>query len=29
LVRHRTKKVKKPIKDLLQVQRKVEHHLLE
>jgi succinate dehydrogenase/fumarate reductase flavoprotein subunit len=29
LVRHRTKKVKKSIKDLLEVHRNVEHHLLE
>ena len=29
LVRHRTKKVKKSIKDLLEVRRNVEHHLLE
>jgi len=28
-VRHRTKKMKKSVKDLLKVQTKVEHHLLE
>lgn len=29
LVRHRTKKISKSVKDLLQVQTEVEHHLLE
>jgi hypothetical protein len=29
LVRRRTKRIKESVKDLLQVQTKVEHHLLE